>query len=127
MGKKTDILKKVLVILLWLGVASVSVVLLVAANQKHAGDVCEKVVVRIRSGEQGGYISEKEILNRISGNRPESLVGTKISMMRLSKLEQLLEQHLWIHNSELFFDINNVLHVEIEERIPVARVFSVGG
>jgi cell division protein FtsQ len=127
MGKKIDILKKVLVILLWLGVASVSVVLLVAATQKHAGDVCENVVVRIRSGEQGGYISEKEILNRISGNRPESLVGTKISTMRLSKLEQLLEQHLWIHNAELFFDIQNVLHIEIEERIPVARVFSVGG
>jgi cell division protein FtsQ len=127
MGKKVDILKKVLVILLWLGVASVSVVLLVAATQKHAGDVCENVVVRIRSGEQGGYISEKEILNRISGNRPESLVGTKISTMRLSKLEQLLEQHLWIHNAELFFDIQNVLHIEIEERIPVARVFSVGG
>ena len=127
MGKKIDILKKILVIMLWLGVASVSVVLLVAATQKHAGDVCKNVVVRIRSGEQGGYISEKEILNRVSGNKPELLVGTKISMMRLSKLEALLEQHLWIHNAELFFDTKNILHIEIEERIPVARVFSVGG
>jgi cell division protein FtsQ len=127
MGKKVDILKKVLIITLWVGVVSVSVVVLVAATKKHATDVCEKVVVDIRSGDQGGYISEKEILNRISGNRPELLVGMKIKNFSLSQLEALLEQHLWIRNAEMFFDTKNVLRIEIEERVPVARVFSMGG
>ena len=127
MGKKVDILKKVLIITLWVGVASVSVVVLVAATNKHATDVCEKVVVDIRSGDQGGYISEKEILNRISGNRPELLVGMKIKNFSLSQLEALLEQHLWIRNAEMFFDTKNALRIEIEERVPVARVFSMGG
>ena len=126
MGKKVDILKKVLIITLWVGIASISVVVLVAATKKHATDVCEKVVVDIRSGDQGGYISEKGILNRISGNRPELLVGMKIKNFSLSQLEALLEQHLWIRNAEMFFDTKNVLRIEIEERIPVARVFSVG-
>ena len=127
MGKKVDILKKVLIITLWVGVASVSVVVLVAATKKHATDVCEKVFVDIRSGDQGGYISEKEILNRISGNRPELLIGMKIKNFSLSQFEVLLEQHLWIRNAEMFFDSKNVLHIEIEERVPVARVFSTGG
>ena len=127
MGKKVDILKKVLIITLWVGVASVSVVVLVAATNKHATDVCEKVVVDIRSGDQGGYISEKEILNRISGNRPELLIGMKIKNFSLSQLEALLEQHLWIRNAEMFFDTKNVLRIEIEERVPVARIFRMGG
>jgi cell division protein FtsQ len=127
MFKNKEILKRILLITLWVGVASVSVVLLVAATRKHATDVCEKVIVDIFSGDKGGYIREKEVLDRISGNHPELLTGTKINNISLSQLESVLEQHLWIRNAEMFFDNKNILHIEIEERVPVARVFSVGG
>jgi cell division protein FtsQ len=127
MGNKKDILKKILVVALWFGVASVSVVLLVAAAKKNDEGVCEAVVVRIKSGDQGGYIAEKEILERISYNKPEQLKGVKVKSLNVAGLERLLEQHLWIRNAEIYFDTKNILHVDVEERVPVARVFSIGG
>jgi cell division protein FtsQ len=127
MGFNKEILKKVLWVTVWVGVASVSIVLLVAATRKHASDICEQVVVNIKGGEQGKYIQEKEILDRVSGGHPELLTGTRISNLSISQLETLLEQHLWIRNSEMYFDNQNILHIDIEERVPVARVFSLGG
>jgi cell division protein FtsQ len=127
MNNKVEILKKVLLIALWMGVASVSVVLLVAAKQKNSDGICKDVVVSIKSSGQGGYIGEKEILNRISGNRPDLLKESKLTSLSLSQLESLLEQHLWIRNAEIYLDTKNRLHIDVEERVPVARVFSIGG
>lgn len=122
-----EIFKKVMWVTLWVGVASVAIVLLVAATRKHNSDVCEKVVVNIKGGEHGQYIQEKEILDRISERHPALLNGVAIRNISLSQLESLLEQHLWIQNAEMYFDNHNVLHIEIDERVPVARVFSLGG
>jgi cell division protein FtsQ len=127
MGNKTDILKKAAMITLWSSVGVISFVLLIASRIQHSEDVCKDVVVRIKSAENSNYISQKEILNRLSDNHPELLKNKSISSFNLSQLEALLEHHLWIRNAELFFDIKNVLHVEVEERTPVARIFCADG
>jgi cell division protein FtsQ len=112
---------------LWVGVGLCSFVLLIAARMQRSEELCKNVVVNIQSADQGTYISEKEILNRISDNHPELLKNQNVRSFNLSKLEALLEQHLWIRNAELFFDIKNVLHVDVEERMPVGRIFSADG
>ena len=127
MGNKKEILKKVGIITVWVCVGAASLALLIAATIQRTGKYCNDVVVNIKSTEQGSYISEIEILNKISGNDPSNLKNKLLKDFSLSKLEALLEQHLWIRNAELFFDSKNILHVEIEERIPVARIFSIDG
>jgi cell division protein FtsQ len=42
-------------------------------------------------------------------------------------LEDRLENDTWIRNAELFFDNKQVLQVMVEEREPVARIFTMGG
>lgn len=127
MGNRKDILKKVGIITLWASIGVSTFLLLIAARIQHSEDICKDVVVHIQSADQGSYISEKEILNRISDNHPELLKNKNVRGFDLSQLEERLEQHLWIRNAELFFDIQNVLHVDVEERIPVARIFSADG
>ncbi len=55
------------------------------------------------------------------------LLKKNISSVKLRILETALEKNPWVKNAEMFFDNNQVLHVEIEERKPIARVFSSGG
>jgi cell division protein FtsQ len=42
-------------------------------------------------------------------------------------LEKNLEKDEWIKNAELYFDREDVLHVSVEEREPIARIFTTGG
>jgi cell division protein FtsQ len=127
MSKKNQIIKKIAVMSLWIGLGVSMLILLVASTRHHSGMICKDVEVTIRSAGAGTYITQKEILDRVSGRYPELLKGTLLKNISLSQLEKLLEQHLWIREAELYFDNNNILQIDIQERLPVARVFSVSG
>ncbi|HQR02141.1 MAG TPA: hypothetical protein PLA61_14915, partial [Ferruginibacter sp.] len=45
----------------------------------------------------------------------------------LKMMEAQLEKNIWIKSAELFFDNNEVLRVNVQEREPVARVFTATG
>jgi len=50
-----------------------------------------------------------------------------MSEINLKKLEQLLRDNIWIRKAEMWFDNKNVLHVEVYEREPIARIFTNTG
>ena len=127
MAINKKIVKRILVTTVWSLVAAGAVVLLIAATREQQDKVCTDVVVNVKSVDGVQYISEKNILNTISGGAPEQLKGQLIKTFDLKQLEELLEKNLWIRNAELFFDNKDVLHVDISERQPVARVFAVSG
>jgi len=52
------------------------------------------------------------------------LKGKKMSEINLKKLELLLRDNVWIRKAEMWFDNRNVLHVEVYEREPIARIFT---
>jgi cell division protein FtsQ len=121
------IVKRIFITTLWSIIAAGAVVLLIAATRQQEEKVCKDVVVNVKSVDGVQYISEKNILNTISGGAPETMKRQLIKTFDLNQLEQLLEKNLWIRNAELFFDNNDVLHVDVKERQPVARVFAVSG
>lgn len=121
------IVKRIIATVIWSLVATGAVVLLIAATRQQAEKVCTDVVVNVKSVDGVQYISEKNILNTISGGAPEQMKGQLIKTFDLQQLESVLEKNLWIRNAELFFDNKDVLHVDITERKPVARVFAISG
>jgi cell division protein FtsQ len=127
MPRAGNIWKKVLVATSWLLLGAATIVLLIAATRQQQSQVCQSVQVTITGVKGVNYISEKEVLAAISGGRPDLLKGTLIKTFDLLQLEQLLERNLWIRNAELYFDNQEVLQVEVQERIPVGRVFCVDG
>lgn len=127
MSSKKFSWKKFLLATVWTAAGTATIVLLVAAAQSQNGEVCKDVVVNIKSVDGVEYISKKQILQTISGGRPELMKGQKLKTFDLQQLEELLKRNLWIRNAELFFDNNDVLHADITEREPVARVFREAG
>jgi cell division protein FtsQ len=127
MALKKKIVKRIIITSVWGLIAAGGIVLLIAATRQQSAKVCNDVVVNVKSVDGVQYISEKKILSTISGGAPGQLKGQLIKTFDLQQLEQLLERNLWIRNAELFFDNKDVLHVEIQERKPVARVFSLSG
>ena len=53
--------------------------------------------------------------------------GTIVENINLTSIEQELEKIRWIKNAELFINNQQLLEVKIQQRIPIARVFTVSG
>jgi cell division protein FtsQ len=53
-----------------------------------------------------------------------SLLQRDITAINLKRLEDGLKTNPWIRNAELYFDNKDALHVFVEEREPIARVFT---
>jgi cell division protein FtsQ len=126
-GINKKIVKRIVFTTLWSLLSAAAVLLLIAATREQQDKVCSSVEVNVKSIDGIQYISEKNILKTISGGAPENLKGQLIKTFDLQQLEELLEKNLWIRNAELFFDNEDVLHVDITERKPVARVFALSG
>lgn len=113
--------------MLWLIIGSGVLVLLVAAIKSRNHQSCQGYEIDIVGGGEQWFIDKKEIVQILSGNGAYALKGRALNLFDLRKLEEKLENNVWIQDAELFFDNNEVLQVKIVEREPVARIFTAGG
>jgi cell division protein FtsQ len=125
LGRK-KIIRKVLVVTAWVAILAGMTTLLVAANRKDRKQVCSKVQVGLKGSVDHFYIDEKDILQGLE-RQFGKLAGRSVEAIKLSSLEKSLEANQWIRNAELYFDRENVLHISVEEREPIARVFNIYG
>ena len=117
--------KKRLQITLWVLLGAGTCTLLVAAMQTKERKTCSAVKINIEGAYDHVFVNDKEITKVLVKNGAEK--GKEISEVALSNIELALEKNAWIKKAELFFDNKQVLHVDIEEREPLARVFTLAG
>lgn len=92
---------------------------------KKEEQLCADIKIEITGTEKEMFINEDDVIDLInaSGNIKERKMGA----VDLKALETALQKNLWIKHANLFFDNNRILHINIEEREPVARVFTEDG
>lgn len=110
---------------LWLLLGVGTIVLFGAAMIKKNNRTCADLKIEITGAEEHLFIDEKDVKELITKNA--DLTNKKISEVDLKGIEKELEKTAWVKNAELFFDNKQVLQVKIEERQPIARVFTVQG
>lgn len=111
--------------LVWLLFGTGTIILFGAAIQKKNHRKCDDVKIEITGAEKDVFIDEKDVLDLINSNG--NIIGKDLSKINLKALEAALEKNMWVNNAEMFFDNNQLLHINIEERQPVARVFTAEG
>jgi cell division protein FtsQ len=126
-NKKRYTIKNILLVTAWSLLAAASVVLLVAAMQKKEEKLCREVNINIQGADINLFVDEADILNTIKTIEQGNPAGKPIGTFNLKKLETELEKDIWIKSAELFFDNNEVLLVNVQEREPIARIFTTGG
>jgi len=109
----------------WSVLGMCCVVLLVAAMKSKGSEACRDITITIEGAAQHVFVKKADVLNVLSENNVRA--GETLDEINIRKVEELLEQNAWIKDAELFFDNNQVLHVKIFEREPIARVFTVQG
>jgi cell division protein FtsQ len=126
MSIKSNI-RKILMLALWIVPGTGILVLLVAAISRKNHKTCQGVEVTIKGVDNYYFLGKQDILRIIAPDKDNSPTGRPLSSFDLHRLEGSLRRNAWVKNAELFFDNNGVLRVNIEEREPAARLFTVSG
>lgn len=113
--------------LTWLLVGSACVSLLVSAVHSKEIKVCRGVEINISGVSNNFFIDKTDVYNIIKNFGGDTTQKKSLGSIDLGRIEKALEKDLWVKNAELYFDNNNFLKVSVEEREPIARVFTVTG
>jgi cell division protein FtsQ len=120
-------IQKILFIFLWVIIGAGMLTLLVAAIGKKNKDRCSGYHITIKGAEQNLFVAENDVLNLLTEAGHKNIKGQLISSIHLRRLETLLEDNDWIKDAQLYFNNQDVLHIIIHEREPVARIFTTEG
>jgi cell division protein FtsQ len=126
MSKKISI-RKVLLLIMWLVIGGGMLTLLIAAMGRQNKEACKGYEINVEGSKQELFLDKQEIVKLLTAAARGPITGQQMGSFNLHKMEQLLEDNNWVRNAELYFDSRNVLHVNVTERVPVARIFNTGG
>ena len=119
---------RILFVCLWLTAGAGLIVLLVAAVNSRKNQVCSGYDIMINTQDQGlQFIDKKDIINMLTNNRTLTVKNKSLASFDLGEIEETLKKHVWIRDADLYFDNNGSLKVKVDQRAPVARIFSVDG
>jgi cell division protein FtsQ len=118
--------QKIVINILWSIAAAALIVLFVvswkAKSEKQLTDIQVELV-----GESAQALFMDEIAIRSILNEQGVKAGIPIEKINLTQLEKFIEKTEWVKNAEFFINNKLVLEVKIEQRIPIARVFTASG
>lgn len=126
MNAKSTI-RKVLFITIWLGIGGGMVTLLLAAITSQNKGKCSDYVIKIESSANQLFIDKKDIqqiLEKVNGGK---IKGKSVASFNLQQIEEELEKNSWVKEAQTYFDNQDILHVNITEKEPVARIFTESG
>jgi cell division protein FtsQ len=116
-------IRKILSTMIWGCIGAGVLVLLVAAIRYRNNNICKGYVISLT----GTSIPKKDILALLAPTGAPKIQDRPVQSFDLHRLEMTLARNIWVQKSRLFFDNNNVLHVEVIERTPVTRIFAEDG
>lgn len=111
---------------LWVGAGIALIVLLIAAMKKRDDKTCTGINIEISDVKNNLFADKNDIAGMLTHMSP-AIKGKSIKEFDLQQMEKTLEGNVWIKDAELFFDNNEILHVKVREREPMARIFTITG
>ncbi|MFT3948682.1 MAG: hypothetical protein QM763_17090 [Agriterribacter sp.] len=111
---------------LWIGAGVCLVVFLIAAMRKRDDKTCTGINIEISDVKNNLFADKNDITGLLAHMSP-AIKGKPLRDFDLQQMEKTLESNMWIKDAELFFDNNEILHVKIKEREPIARIFTTAG
>jgi cell division protein FtsQ len=118
-------MRKVLKILVWLGIAAWFAVIMGFVSAKSEQVLCNRVELILDDTVHNCFVNEADIRSILekSGAR---LHGYPLCQINTRDLEQRIEENRYIRNAEVSKDVSGRLEVRIEQRVPLVRIIPDG-
>ncbi|MBL7699511.1 MAG: cell division protein FtsQ/DivIB [Chitinophagaceae bacterium] len=104
------------------------IVLIIAAVNARNHKVCEGYEIEIKdNGHKTFFIDKKDVEKVLTANKTIVFKNQPMSSINLGLVESRIKKEPWVKDAQLFFDNSDVLKVIVEQRQPIARIFSSSG
>jgi len=120
-------IRRIIFICAWVLAGTAFVVLLIAAVNSRNHQVCQGYEIEIKDADKATFIDKKDIEKVLTANRTIVLKNKPVKSIDLNIIEARIKKEAWIKDAEIFFDNSEKLKVIVEQRIPIARMFSSSG
>ncbi len=128
MSKLKRIIRLLVLTAVWLAIGAGMFMLISAAMKHRETRTCKGYEIRIKGWGEGQLFTTKaQVITLLKTVTRGEVKGQPLSDFYLPHIENLLEQSSWVYNAELYFDNNDILYVNVEERKPLARIFTSQG
>lgn len=123
--KRKISVRKVLQVLLTLVVSVGCVIAISGASSKGVSKKLTGVEVHIKNNRHK-FVDEVQIKKELLGDM-KSVTHLALNTVNTAAMEQKIKDIPWVANAQIYVDNNRKLHVNVTQRIPVARIFEEGG
>ena len=119
-------LKKILILVLWITVASGIIGLLSFVSVEGKAVKGKAINVIVTNESENSFVNETDIVDFLN-ERKDSLVNQKMKDMDVNGIEKSLKAHPAISNADVSVDINGNAEIKITQRKPVVRIMNYFG
>lgn len=121
-------IRKILFVAMWLVICAGMLTLFIAAMSKQKRELCGGYSIKIKAERKTDFfLDEQAIFNLLKAAAKGNIRGQSRAALNLQQMEELLEDNVWIKDAQLYFDNKAILHISVQEREPLARLFTTGG
>lgn len=124
--KRKISVRRIMQAVITLVVVTGSVLAILSASQIQNKTKLAGIDIRIKN-EQFGFIDKDEVKAQLLSNRHIDLTKTSMKKLDIRQMEEILNASPWIEHAQLYVDNKHVLHVNITQRVPMARLFEKNG
>lgn len=126
-NKRKNIIRRILIGLVSVAMVVCFISLFVAASKDRNKASCKGIAINVGDKNTPVFVNEKEIRNIIVQDKKINPIGKKLSDLNIRQIEHSVKMWPWVKNANLYMDNHNILEIDIEQRSPVARIFTSTG
>ncbi|PZF72340.1 hypothetical protein [Taibaiella soli] len=128
MGEKRKIsVRKILQVLVTIIVTTGCVLAITSASRIQDKKVVSGIRIAIRNENDCRFIDKEDVQEMLLANRHINIGSTPVAKIDLHKMEQIAQANPWISDAQVYIDNQQVLYVNVTQRIPALRVFETNG
>ena len=87
---------------------------------------CQDLIICVKDKSQASFVSEEDLL-AILEKKHLNPKGSPINQINLQSIEKEIKTHQFVLDAQCYKTANNVVHVDVEQRLPVMRIMSSTG
>ena len=108
-------------------VGIVVLLMLMVVNRYQSNIICKALVIKVVSNENNAFLNEEQLKKIIAEGYPKPVVGVRMNMIELKKIEEALKASPYIEDAQVSKSFRSNLNVEVKLREPIARVMNSDG
>jgi len=118
--------KQIAFITLWVILIAGLVVSMGFVNKQQDSLLCKSLDIKVNQDDDL-YFLDKMDIHQLIKDRGDSIIGQPKSTINVPELENALNSHPDISNSEVYITVNGEVKVKVTQRKPVLRIFNANG